>query len=261
MEEQEMKQAETTNAAPVQMKTRSIRASEEVLNKFKEISESFDNQSECLNQLIATYEISTAKQEIKGLSTDIADYQSHITAIQNAFLHILEINSNAEIRIKQDFEMLLKSKDTTISDLQEKIDKYKDIETELKEKNTELEKSFDNLISKNQSLYSEISLLKNEIAVKDEAISDKSVIIENLNIKISEYDGLLEKNKEVNNTIAEMKKHKQDIELLKKQHELDKKQIEFEIKQQMQDKILSLTEKNSELQEIIFNLKEELNKK
>lgn len=102
----------------IEMKTRSIRADEATLEKFKTLSESFENQGECLATLITAYEISNAKHVLSDMKTDIADYESHIQSIQEAFLHVLEMNNNAEQRIRQDYIALLQSKDKTIAELQ-----------------------------------------------------------------------------------------------------------------------------------------------
>lgn len=50
--------------------------------------------------------------------TDIADYDTHIQALQSAFLRSLELNENAERRIRSEFKSLLSSKDETIMQLQ-----------------------------------------------------------------------------------------------------------------------------------------------
>lgn len=41
-------------------KVRSIRADEQTYDKFKALSSEFDNQGDCLSQLIAAYEVSKA---------------------------------------------------------------------------------------------------------------------------------------------------------------------------------------------------------
>lgn len=117
-----------------EMKTRSIRADETTLEKFKALSESFDNQGECLSQLITAYEISNAKHTLTDMKTDIADYESHIQSIQEAFLHVLELNNNAEQRIRQEYAALLQSKDKTIADLQSRSEELEKEAAAAKEK-------------------------------------------------------------------------------------------------------------------------------
>ena len=106
-----------------EIKVRSIRANEATLDKFKSLSSEFESQGDCLSQLITAYEISNAKHILTDVKADIADYESHINSIQQAFLHVLELNSNAEKRIRQEFNDLLCSKDSQIISLQERADK------------------------------------------------------------------------------------------------------------------------------------------
>ncbi len=107
------------------MKTRSIRADETVLNKFKELSEQFDNQSDCLNSLITAYELNNSKHILTEVKTDITDFETHLNSIQQAFLHALELNAGAEERIRQEFKRQLESKDNSIINLQEQLEEMK----------------------------------------------------------------------------------------------------------------------------------------
>ena len=115
-----------------ELKTRSFRVSEEVSTKLKELCENFDNQNSALSALLNAYEVQNAKATLTDRQTDIADYDTHIQAIQSAFLRSLEINENAEKRIRTEFINLLNSKDQTIVQLQtektqadEQVEKYK----------------------------------------------------------------------------------------------------------------------------------------
>ena len=115
-----------------EMKVRSFRISDSVAEKFKAFCGEFDNQSVALDSLISAYEVQNARAILTERQTDIADYDTHIQAIQSAFLRSLEINENAEKRIKTEFINLLNSKDQTIVQLQaekaqadEQVEKYK----------------------------------------------------------------------------------------------------------------------------------------
>ena len=87
-----------------ELKVRSFRISEEVSAKLKELCEDFDNQNSALSALINAYEVQNAKATLIDRQTDISDYDTHIQAIQSAFLRSLEINENAEKRIKISIE-------------------------------------------------------------------------------------------------------------------------------------------------------------
>ena len=84
-----------------ELKARSFRISEEVSAKLKELCENFDNQNSALSALINAYEVQNARAVLTDRQTDISDYDTHIQAIQSAFLRSLEINENAEKRIEQ----------------------------------------------------------------------------------------------------------------------------------------------------------------
>ena len=101
-----------------EMKVRSFRISDSVLEKFKAFCNDFDNQNLALDSLINAYEVQNAKAILVDRQTDIADYDMHIQALQSAFLRSLELNENAERCIRAEFKSLLSSKDETIMQLQ-----------------------------------------------------------------------------------------------------------------------------------------------
>ena len=70
----------------------------------------FDNQNVALNALISAYEVQQAKAVITERQTDISDYDTHLQALQRAFLHSLELTENTEERIRQEFQRQLDSK-------------------------------------------------------------------------------------------------------------------------------------------------------
>lgn len=161
--------------------SRSIRADAETLDKFKALSESFESQGDCLKSLISAYEINNAKHILTGVSTDIADYESHINSIQSAFLHILELNNNAEQRIRQEFEQLLESKDKTIAELQSKSEQLK----AEKEKAVADKKEDAEQIQQLESQLSDAEQRKND-AIK--SADDKQRYIDNLLLQVSEIE-------------------------------------------------------------------------
>lgn len=63
----------------------------------------------------------TAKDKLTVRRTDIEDFDIHLQAISSAFLHSLEITENTTERVRAEFQSRLKSKDRTISDLQQKL--------------------------------------------------------------------------------------------------------------------------------------------
>ena len=101
-----------------EIKVRSFRISDSVAEKFKAFCGEFDSQNAALDSLITTYEMQNAKSVLMDRKTEIAEFDTHIQAIQSAFLRSLELNENAEQRVKTEFNSLLSSKDETIMQLQ-----------------------------------------------------------------------------------------------------------------------------------------------
>ena len=215
-------------------KTRSIRATEDVLNKFKAVSEHFDNQSDCLEQLITAYEVSNAKAVLSDMKTSIADYESHITAIQKAFLNVLELNQNAENRIRTEYSLQLDSMHKTISSLQEESEQLQVTADGFKS-------AYEASISETNSLKHEISKLNDEISKHNDILSDKNLIISELQRRLSEAEELKAKNvrlvndvsalqndlkladETINSTKAELSESERAISELKKQLSEQKK--------------------------------------
>ena len=97
-----------------EVKVRSFRISDSVAEKFKAFCGEFDSQNAALDSLITTYEMQNAKSVLVDRKTEIAEFDTNIQAIQSAFLRSLELNENAEQRVKTE----LSSKDETIMQLQ-----------------------------------------------------------------------------------------------------------------------------------------------
>lgn len=276
-----------------EIKVRSIRADESTYEKFKTLSAEFDNQGDCLSQLISAYEINNAKHVLVDMQADIADYESHIGSIQNAFLHVLELNNNAEQRIRHEFADQLSSKDKIISDLQERA--------ECAEKALEhtKEECQDNI----QNAAEELSALKNKLLEtqkdlaeerkKDEqnerSLSDKQTIIENLMLRLPEQDKInkyiaeLEsadalKGKEIDKLQSDIRSKELEINelniqinnlnerqkyqktLSEQQLQIEKQQIELQIKGEYQAKIDNYNTKMEKMQDKIAALQEKIDK-
>jgi DNA repair exonuclease SbcCD ATPase subunit len=170
-------------------KTRSIRADENTLERFKAISEEFDNQSVALESLINAYELQQSKAVLTDVKTDIEDFDSHLNSIQKGYLHILELNQNAEHRIRGEFQQQLESKDKQIIDLQQRVDK-----AELSAKTSEdtantLKATLEEQSTANAETLAIINekllVATNRIDTLETAIIDKQVIIDSLNKQLA----------------------------------------------------------------------------
>lgn len=257
-----------------EMKTRSIRADETTLDRFKAISEEFENQGECLSNLINAYELAKAKNTLTNMQTDISDYETHIAAIQRAFLHILELNENTELRCREEVRRLLESKDLVIEDLQKRLS---DAESKQKiaELETETSKSeYANLLGELNEVKGSVKHLEETLSEHKGIIADKQIIIDTLSSKIEEAECIKREVDSKNQMISELTSKvdtlgktiaqlENDIESYKsneilaaKQAELDQKLAVTSVKETYSDKLEQLRNDKENLNDEIARLRE-----
>lgn len=246
----------------VEMKTRSIRADEATLEKFKTLSESFDNQGECLATLITAYEISNAKHVLTDMKTDIADYESHIQSIQEAFLHVLEMNNNAEQRIRQDYISLLQSKDKTIAELQNRSEDLQRAAEAAEEKAKEEIEMNNITVGLERQYRKDAEAEADKLRALNIDYMDKSKLHEQLATERAAENARLKKEieelqqvkeemlrlKEQNSTqAAELQNLKADIERMKTETEYNKRIAEAELKEAIAETKATYMEKIDQL--------------
>ena len=254
------------------MKTRSIRADEETLDKFKALSEEFNNQGDCLASLIKAYEVNKAKSVLSDVRTNISDYESHINAIQDIFISMLESMQNTDIRVRNEYAVRLEADAKTITDLQNR----------LTESEAELENA-QNLLDINSA---SLAQLREQNIKADEQINslqsqirDKKEIIDSLNLQLSDYIKIKDEFETKNQIIADFKLERAEhtaeikslnaeidklnaaIETNKKQYELDKQIAINEIKSEYMDKLENLRAEKDKLISEIAKLKDQITTK
>lgn len=255
-----------------EMKTRSIRADEETLDKFKALSEEFNNQGDCLASLIKAYEVNKAKSVLSDVRTNISDYESHINAIQDIFISMLESMQNTDIRVRNEYAVRLEADAKTITDLQNR----------LTESEAELENA-QNLLDINSA---SLAQLREQNIKADEQINslqsqirDKKEIIDSLNLQLSDYIKIKDEFETKNQIIADFKLERAEhtaeikslnaeidklnaaIETNKKQYELDKQIAINEIKSEYMDKLENLRAEKDKLISEIAKLKDQITTK
>lgn len=120
-------------AATADTTVRSLRATDKVFEKLKIIADEqgFSSQGEALTALVQMWETEQAKILIPDRATEIDNFRAMVHKIESSFINSLEINMNAEERIRQEFEAKLKANDTTINLLQEQKQKLIDEKKQL----------------------------------------------------------------------------------------------------------------------------------
>lgn len=118
-----------------ELKPKSFRIDDETAEKFKEIAASIGgNQQETLAKLIESYEFQSGKSILTDKKPDIEQFEKYITAITRMYMGSLEDNLNMTEIVRTEFDALLKSKDTSIQNLQEQLAAAKQVTEEAVQK-------------------------------------------------------------------------------------------------------------------------------
>lgn len=223
-----------------ELKNRSFRISDETTEKFRQLCGGFDNQNVALNALISAYEVQQAKTIITDRQTDINDYDTHLQALQRAFLHSLEVNENAENRIRQEFQHQIDSKNAEISGLRESVKKAEQAEkatkeqakitvAECDERTKQAEKTIDSLHKELDDVRKQsVELSESLTAVKSQVV-DKQEIIKNLNQQLTNAKIMTEKAESAENELKQVKEKLSEIE---KRYESEVKELKQQLASQ-----------------------------
>ena len=256
------------------LKPKSFRIDDETADKFKEISAAIGgNQQETLAKLIEAFEFQSGKAILTEKKADIDQFEKYVTAITRMYMSSLEDNQNITETVRTEFDALLKSKDATIQDLQEKLTVAKQLKEEATTRakahadenarlnsvidslNTEYNSKMDDMQSMladkdnlNKALTDSCNDLKSKVESMRESSEQLAVIRKELEQLKSEHNTVVKEKSDLekqmnqeqtahDKAIADMQQHEQD--LLKRQKEqsqiaLDKAVLEIEKKYQEQ---------------------------
>ena len=256
------------------LKPKSFRIDDETADKFKEISATIGgNQQETLAKLIEAFEFQSGKAILTEKKADIDQFEKYVTAITRMYMSSLEDNQNITETVRTEFDALLKSKDATIQDLQEKLTVAKQLKEEATTRakahadenarlnsvidslNTEYNSKMDDMQSMladkdnlNKALTDSCNDLKSKVESMRESSEQLAVIRKELEQLKSEHNTVVKEKSDLekqmnqeqtahDKAIADLQQHEQD--LLKRQKEqsqiaLDKAVLEIEKKYQEQ---------------------------
>lgn len=253
-----------------ELKPKSFRIDDETAEKFKEISNTIGgNQQETLAKLIEAFEFQSGKTILTEKKADIEQFEKYITAITRMFMGSLEDNQNITETVRTEFDALLKSKDVTIQDLQEKLTVAKQLKEDatLKvrthaDENARLNSVIDSL---NNEYNSKMDDMQSMLSDKDnlnkaltDSCNDLKAKIESMReaaeqsaVLRGELDQLKQDHEKVIREQSDLKKQMQHEQILHeqtvsnlKQHEADALERLKEQLQLAQDKALLQIEKS-----------------
>lgn len=103
---------------------RNLRAPKEIFDRLSALTKDngFANQGQALEALLNAWQVQSAKDAIPEQRTAIEDFDSHVQAIQRAYLHLADLVQGAEARAMDTFRAKLEARDAQIADLRQKLD-------------------------------------------------------------------------------------------------------------------------------------------
>lgn len=242
-----------------EIKGTNFRLNQEDADQFRIFCESKGwNQAQGFNHLMTFLELDRSKEAIPERKTEISDFEQHANAMIAAFLHSLELNRNAEERIRMEFAQDLERSKVL---LDEKIEQIKELKVQLvdlagaSEQAKQLQKELDAIVE--QARKDKMDF-EERLADKTRALKEADSRLAMMEIKADGYDDLkadrdsMEKQlRDANQEIKDLKKdHKVELERAAREAEKTQEAAVAAVKAEGEAKVSELRE---QLQETKIN--------
>ena len=260
-----------------EIKPKYFRVDDETAAKIEQLStEVFHSKNECLKALIQIYELEQNKKTMPGFATDIDNFRAHLSIIEESYLHLLQLNADGELRIREEYSLQLSTMTKNMAALQESLDTakseqgtYKELYREQRDLATkryeELDKAYTSLNDKEKLVKmletqieeskKQLDSLTTELALKEERLAQ-------LNALETENEKLQTENEHLEEQIILCEKQleaekKSSAEALSKTEAAALANLEQALKNANFEKEKALFELNSKHQDEINQLKQQ----
>ena len=248
-----------------QASVRSFRITNDVMGRFKELQDEMNlTQDGALKMLVDAYEMEQAKNAIPDRETEISNFQMKANELVEAFLHSLQLNQDAEARIRSEVALQLESKDKVIADLQKQLDETKEMLTASETVALEAQNVIDTLDRVVKETRESESKALASLKDKEEINSMLAGKIKDAEQQLADYQELKKKldtvNAELNNAVQAIKDNQKDTAIAAERAAADKARavasVERDLEKAHKDEMQRLYDKIEALQEERFELKD-----
>ncbi|MDB8712068.1 hypothetical protein [Mediterraneibacter gnavus] len=248
-----------------QASVRSFRITNDVMGRFKELQDEMNlTQDGALKMLVDAYEMEQAKNAIPDRETEISNFQMKANELVEAFLHSLQLNQDAEARIRSEVALQLESKDKVIVDLQKQLDGTRDMLTASETAALEAQNMIDTLDRVVKETRESESKALASLKDKEEINSMLAGKIKDAEQQLADYPELKKKldtvNAELNNAVQAIKDNQKDTAIAAERAAADKARavasVERDLEKAHKDEMQRLYDKIEALQEERFELKD-----
>ena len=232
-----------------QANVRSFRVTDEVMGRFKDLQDEMHlTQDGALKMLVDAYEFEQAKNAIPDRETEISNFQAKANELVDAFLHSLQLNQDAESRIRSEVAMQMEAKDRAIADYQialqkekEKTADYFNVKEELQKAMFETTKLAVSLEKKDKAFLEAEESFHAQLSDKESIISMLTEKLQAASQKAEAYDSFISEKKALSEQVSVLQ------EELKEQKRVCERQMEA-----------SISAAKAEKEQIIADLREKL---
>ena len=160
------------------------------------------NQAVGFERMLEALEMQNAKAAIPSRETEISEFERALRYLQAAYLNSLELNEQAEARIREEFARQLDTKDRTITDYQDQIAALKEEKKILAGAAEQVKQLQADLEAAREQAQ------KDRMAVADRDLTIKQLTANNeiLQIKAEGYDAVLIKRDSLSQELRDLKK-------------------------------------------------------
>ena len=248
-----------------QASVRSFRITNDVMGRFKELQDEMNlTQDGALKMLVDAYEMEQAKNAIPDRETEISNFQMKANELVEDFLHSLQLNQDAEARIRSEVALQLESKDKVIADLQKQLDETKEMLTASETVALEAQNVIDTLDRVVKETRESESKALASLKDKEEINSMLAGKIKDAEQQLADYPELKKKldtvNAELNNAVQAIKDNQKDTAIAAERAAADKARavasVERDLEKAHKDEMQRLYVKIEALQEERFELKD-----
>ena len=252
------------------LKGRTIRTSDESYEKFRQIAqENFENQGQCFSTLIHLYELEQGKTILGERKMEIENFQMHINTLLKMFIQSLQMNEDAEERVKAGIQTTLDTKDRQIIYLQKErnqlAEKLEEKEESCQTIQLHLDQTKDLFQHEKENFQSISSQLTQTVQDKNDMIALLNHQKKELQTQLDETHTQDKKIRELESQLAQINQektslsnqinlqqqiHEQEIEKMNRQLELEKEKYSFDLEKALleQQKDLQLSWKQEKME-------------
>lgn len=189
-----------------EVKQTNFRINQDTADAFRRFCEENGmNQAQGFDHVMQVVELDKAKATTPGRATEIEGFEKSVKDIMAAYLNSIEINNNAEARIREQFASSLDRKDKTIDELRTKVEELQASKADAETARAEAEKAQAAAEEREKNATEQMEAAKKTASDQERINSMLTVQLTDATAKLDGYDTLKESETALKSEVAELK--------------------------------------------------------